>query len=403
MKILIASDTYYPHVNGASYFAQRLAYYLHKQDHEVLVVAPSRKMQHELYKHDGVSVLGLRSFPIFLYKGSILPTTLHIYRYKNFRLSLSPLEKKVLEKALLDFQPDIIHLQNHFLIGRTVLNLAKKHRYPIVGTNHFMPENLIHYAPLPKRVTNKVKSWVWKDFRNVYEQCDTITTPTQSAANLIKQIGFSKPIIPVSCGIDRKRFSPNNNGKYLRKKYKIPSRKILLYVGRLDKEKNLDVILYALTLVPENVQAHLVIAGTGAQSEYLKSLVSEYQIKERVTFTGFVSNKDLPNLYSLASCFIIAGTAELQSIVTMEAMASGLPVLAVDAVALPELVHHKKNGFLFHIDDPKTAARHIETIFNNEVLRKKMSKESLRIIEKHDIGRVINKFEEIYSEAIKQK
>jgi len=136
MKILIASDTYYPDVNGASYFTQRLASMMAKRGHQVSVIAPARKFKDSVYTRDGVTVYGVRSIAIFVYPG--------------FRICPLFLTQKSIEKHVKDISPDIIHIQNHFMIGKGVMKVAEELNIPVVGTNHFMPENLVHYFHLPK-------------------------------------------------------------------------------------------------------------------------------------------------------------------------------------------------------------------------------------------------------------
>jgi glycosyltransferase involved in cell wall biosynthesis len=173
-----------------------------------------------------------------------------------------------------------------------------------------------------------------------------------------------------------------------------------MYLGRLDKEKYVDFLLKAFAIATKKIDAHFVTAGFGAEEANLKKLVTDLGIEKSVTFTGFVPDKDKPNLYRVADCFLIAGTVELQSIATMEAMASGLPIIAVNAMALPHLVKHGKNGFLFQEGQTESVAKHIVSIFSDKELRNKMSEESLKIIEEHDINKIIKKYESLYQKAI---
>jgi 1,2-diacylglycerol 3-alpha-glucosyltransferase len=107
MNILIGTDTYYPDVNGTSYFTQRLAFSLKERGHSILVIAPSRRFKHELYSHKGVNILGIRSIPVLA--------------YKNFRISPPLFIKNRIEHALLEFTPDVVHVQGHIFLGRVVL------------------------------------------------------------------------------------------------------------------------------------------------------------------------------------------------------------------------------------------------------------------------------------------
>jgi len=387
MKILIASDTFYPSINGASYFTKRLATMLAKRGHEVFVFAPSKNLKDNISIHDNVTVYGIRSISVPI--------------YPNFRISPLFWARKVIKKHIQEIRPDIIHIQNHFMIGKGVALAAQELNIPIVGTNHFMPENLMHYFHLPKFTESYLKKFGWHQFAEVYKQLDAITTPTKTAARLIESLDLGKDIIPVSCGIDLKRFNPNNNGEYLKKKFNIPQKcSIMLYVGRLDKEKKIELIIRSLPEIIKNVNVHLVIAGVGKLKTQLEALAQRLGVRNNITFTGFVADNDLPNLYRVAGLFVIAGIAELQSIVTMEAMASGLPILAVDAMALPELAHNKENGYLFSNGDNKMLSLLAIKIFSDKKLQERMSRKSLEIIQAHDIDRTIEKYESLYHQAI---
>jgi glycosyltransferase involved in cell wall biosynthesis len=233
----------------------------------------------------------------------------------------------------------------------------------------------------------------------VFEQLDFVTTPTKTAAALLTKAGLRKEVVPISCGIDLERFKPTNDGAYLRRRFAIPSDKqVLLYVGRLDKEKRIDMILRALPQISRVTSVHLVLAGIGKEKRNLEELAGELGIKQAVTFTGFVPDEDLPNIYGVADLFVTAGIAELQSIVTMEAMASGLPVIAVNAMALPELVHDGENGYLFSDGDSQMLAQKAIAILSDQGMRAEMSRRSLGIIQDHDISKTIEKYESIYSE-----
>lgn len=389
MKILIANDTYYPDVNGCSYFTHRLAHYLQKKGHAILVVAPSTSFFTEYESTDGIDVFRVRSVPVIVQKG--------------FRVVIPAGIKRKVEKAILEFSPDVVHVQGHFALSNAVIRASKKHSLPVIGTNHFMPENIVHYLHLPKRAEDVVKKIAWTQFRNVFENLDHVTSPTETAAYLVKKTGFSGDVRPISNGIDLKRFHPSNDGKHIKKKYDLPDVPTFLFVGRLDKEKNVDVILEAVARISKDVPMHFAVAGKGKMREDLEKLTDELGIRDRVTFLGFVPDDELPYLYAAADCFIIACEAELQCIAAMEAMASGLPVIAVNAMALPELVHHGENGYLFDLSDQKSLVEYMKKISSDGALRKSMSQKSLEIIAKHDIDDVIIEFESIYENLLDKR
>ncbi len=389
MKILISSDTYYPHVNGASYFTQRLAYYLKEQGHDVLVIAPATKFGFENANFNGVRMFGVPSIPIMSF---------------GFRVVIPVMIQDRITQTIKEFNPDVVHLQGHFAVSKKVIKGVKKHNKetPIVGTNHFMPENLIHYLHLPKSLEKKVMDYSWNDFRKVFDPLNAVTTPTESAAKLVRGHGFSQEVRAISCGIDLTQFNSNKKDETIRAKYNLPNKPLLLYVGRLDKEKNVDQLLQAIKLVPQNVNFHFAIGGKGQEQVRLQKLATKLDILDRVTFLGFVPDEDLPALYAISKCFTIACMAELQCIVVMEAMASGLPIIAVNALALPELVHDGENGFLFEPGDIKTIAEKITLLFTDENLRVQMGAKSLDIINPHGIKSTIGEFEAIYTRVTKK-
>lgn len=385
MKILFATDLFYQNVSGSANFIQQLAKGLIAKGHQVFVIAPSKTFNNTVNKEGDITVYGIRSV--------VIPEMIYP---SNFRIPItagSTRIRTIIEKV----NPDVINIQDHFMIGSKAAKEGKKLGIPLVGTNHFMPENFIHYLYPPKFAKNLVKKLAWKAFMRVYKHLDLITTPTKTAADLVKELGLKNPIIPISCGIDLNRFNPQNNGDYLRKQYQIPSSNpVVLFVGRLDKEKKIDVLIKAFVNVLPSVPAKLVIAGKGTERSKLVKLTKRLAIDKDVIFTGFVAEKDLPFLYRIADVFAIASIAELQSIVTMEALASGLPVVATKAIALPELVYHGKNGYLFNEGDSKTLAKQIVKILKNPRLKKKMSEESLKIIQSHDINKTIKSYEKVY-------
>jgi 1,2-diacylglycerol 3-alpha-glucosyltransferase len=385
MKVLIASDTYWPHVNGASYFTQRLAAALVERGHEVAVISPSRTVGNDTLTRHGVTLYGVRSFPIFF--------------VPHFRFVLPWVINRRIAHVIREFKPDIVHIQMHFLVSRTALAAAQKQNIPVVATNHFMPENLVHYLHLPRPITEAINALAWKDAVRVLGKTYGITSPTKTANTFIEPwIGRELPA--VSNGIDLARFNPKNDGAPARGQYNLPHKPTLLFVGRLDKEKNVDLVLRAVALARRDVDFHFVAAGHGAEGKKLQRLAQKLGISEHVTFTGFVPDELLPSLYAAADCFVNAGIAELQCIVAMEAMATGLPVIGADAVALPELIHDGKNGYLFEPGNVDELAGRIVDMFRDPSKRATMGQHSLEIIAHHDINKTLEAFEDFYRQAI---
>ncbi len=391
MKILFGTDNFFPNVNGAAIFSVELAKGLAKIGHEVAVIAPSRKFKHTITQHAGMTIYGIPSvmIPKMIHPGGIrIPVEIN---------------QTIIRAIIEQMRPDIIHIQDHFMIGSRAASLGRKLGIPTVGTNHFLPENFIHYFHPPSFAKKPLSKLAWRQFINVYKLLDLITVPTKTTADLLHSLGLKNPITPISCGVDLKRFNPRNSGSHLKKHYHITDSKlVILFVGRLDKEKNIDLIIKAFAEVQKITNSHLVIAGKGKEKTNLINLSKNLNLNQNVTFTGFVPDKDLAALYRMADLFVIASIAELQSIATMEAMASGLPVIATEVLALPELVHNGKNGYLFNDGDINSLTNHIVKVLKNPALRKKMSQASLKIISQHSLDKTVKTYLQAY-ESLKAK
>jgi glycosyltransferase involved in cell wall biosynthesis len=172
-------------------------------------------------------------------------------------------------------------------------------------------------------------------------------------------------------------------------------------VGRLDPEKKIEDVLQAVALAAKTTDFCLVIVGKGIRKSALERLTEELCIRNRTIFTGLVPEEDLPYFYKLSRCFIIASIAELLSLATLQAMASGLPVIAANAGALGELVHHQINGFLFNIGDIGAMAHAVSTVVSNDELHQKMSEKSIELIRDHDLHITADLFERIYRRSYK--
>jgi len=385
LKILIASETYPPQINGAAKFTQQLAVGLAKNGHQVRLIAPGVKFQDEIEEKDGVKIFRMKS---------ILVKKIHPY----FR-SVAPLNLgKKINKIFNDFKPDIIHIQNHFILGKICLKIAKKRNVPIVGTNHFMPDNLLEYVP--KLIAQKTANIMWKDFLKVYNQLNCVTAPSLAAKALVEKVGLKNKVVVISNGIDLNKFKPieirdENFDKFGLDK----NTPIFIFVGRLEKDKNIDLILKAVRLVLEKKNMQVIIVGKGKDEENFKKIADELKLSKSVIFTGETSDKDLHLLLNLADAYIASGSAELQGIAVMEAMAASLPILALNAVALPELVENGVNGFLFEFNENDLAQKMLKIIADDNKL-KKMAAQSRVLIQKHSQPGIIKKFEKLYQDVI---
>jgi 1,2-diacylglycerol 3-alpha-glucosyltransferase len=385
MRVLIATDTYPPDVSGSSFFAHRLATGLAGRGHDVHVVCASETGPRAVVRESRLCLHRLRSLPLLV--------------HPRVRFVPPPGVPAVVRRLVESVRPDVLHTQDHFTIGRAAVRAARRHRIPVVATNHFMPDNLLPY--LPRRLHRPVAEVAWRDFRRIYDQAHHVTTPTPTAANLLAAHGFGGEVEPVSCGVDTIRFSPSSEPPTThRERLGLPDLPAVVYVGRLDAEKRLDDLIRAVATLPEG-HAQLVLVGTGTRRADLERLAEREQVAHRVRFLGFVPDEQLPSVYRAGDVFAIPGVAELQSIATLEAMASGLPVVAANAVALPHLVSPGDNGCLVEPGDVPGLAAALAEVLRSPERRRRMGRRSRAMAEHHDEQRTLVRFEEIYRDVMR--
>lgn len=387
MKILIASDLHYPTINGVATFSRNLARGLAEHGHKVLVIAPSQtgKKSKEV---DGNHVIVRTASVPFPF-------------YQNFRISPSP--SREVKKIMEEFDPDVIHIQMLMWIGQAAMKYGNKKGIPIVSTNHAMPENLMDNLKLLAPISRPI-NYILKAYgARFHSKADFVTLPTQAAIDMFNASDIiDVPMIAVSNGIDLGHFTNAHAGDAIYQKYGLPKdAPIITYIGRLDAEKHLSVLVKAFAKVKQaQPDAHLLIVGDGTDATSLRLLAKDLDLNGSVSFTGRVSDDELVELHRVGTVYCMPSPAELQSIATLEAMASGQPIVAVDAGALRELCQDGRNGVLCEKDNVEQIAAGIVKILQDPKLREAYSKESLAIAQTHDLQTTLKQFEKIYEDLI---
>ncbi len=385
MRILIASTTYHPALNGQAIFTTNLARGLAGRGHEVRVVYPFDKTQPG--SDDSVQLQAVESFNLGAVHGDSFVT---LFPHRAVR------------EAFDDFHPEIVHIQDHYPLTRAVVLEAQKRGVRRVGTNHFMPENLAPYIPFVSRI-KPVYNWIlWHWMLETYNRLDVATAQSRVAAGLIRARGLRIPVLPASCGIDLKRFHPDPNIDRLacRQRYGIDPHCItFLFVGRVDREKRVDVLLHALQKLNRN-DVQLVVAGKGTISHELQALAKSLGLGNCVRFTGFIPHEDLHVLLNSVDIFSMPSEAELLSIASLEAMACGRPVLLADAIALPDLVTPGLNGYLFKAGDAAEAAHYMNLLADQRDRWEAMGRASLEKARYHSLDNTIHRYEKLYQRTV---
>jgi glycosyltransferase involved in cell wall biosynthesis len=379
LTVLIGADTFSPHVNGAARFAERLAAGLVARGHDVHVLAPSAPHS----KH-GTFTEVIEDQPMTMHR---LPS--HRYLPHDWLTFVFPwMSKHYARQALDSVKPDVVHIQSHIVIGRGLAREARKRGIPVIATNHVMAENILDFTTLPDALNKVMLDLAWADAKRTFDLTRAVTTPTRKAADFLESTIDITGVIPISCGIDRSNYRPDLTPRDANR---------ILFVGRLTTEKHIDVLLKAVSRLDPALDVHVDLVGGGDQRKNLEALAHSLGLDGRVTFHGHAPEDELRALYSRASLFAIASIAELQSIATMEAMASGLPIIAANAVALPHLVHDGENGYLFEPGNvEEMAARLTDVLTASPEERLRMQQASLDGVAIHDINRTLDTFEALY-------
>jgi len=382
LTILIAADTYPPHVNGAAQFGYRLAKGMTARGHDVHVLAcrPDKGKSFTEFRTEG-TVHRIRSHSV--------PT------HEYFRITFPWEIKKEISLLFDRVKPDVVHIQSHYMIGEHVLYEAERRGVRIVATNHFMPENLNPFLPFPQWFKDIVGRISWKDMGKVMGRADVVTTPTPLAAKAMHQHAFLRKVLPLSNGIDSAAYELRE-GEVM-ERHPHPT---VLFAGRLAEEKHVNVLIDAVAKTPAELNVHLEIVGGGEVRAALEAQVARLGLESRVKFLGLASDDELREAYIKADLFCMPGTAELQSLVTLEAMSASTPVLLADAMALPHLVRDGENGYLFTPNDSDDLAAKITRVLElpAEDLAA-MGKASRCMVEPHSIQGTLQTFEDLYRGA----
>ena len=378
--VVLATDTFAPDHNGTATFTKRLAVGLQLQGLEVHVIAPATSRLYGTFreKHDGVPII--------------------VHRLKSSRIPLQPSQRFVSPigltakvKGLLEaISPDLVHIQSHINIGHHAALAAKELGLKLIATNHVDAESFIENAlVLPTFAKNFLAKRLIADSGRVMRICDVVATPSQVATELLTKSTGLAGVQTVSGGVNPALYAELPLAKL--------EDRVLTYVGRLDREKHVYVLLEAVAKLPKDFKLDVNIIGGGAQLSELKNLAAQLKIEKRIHFLGELADHEVVEELGRSSAFVMPSTQELLSMATLEAMAAGRPVIAARALALADLVSDGTSGLLFQPDSANDLAKSIQAMFTQpETNFQAMAVAAKKTALTHSIEITLAKYLELY-------
>ena len=326
MRIGIFSESYEPVLNGVTVSILTLTKELKRLGHEVWVFAPGysghKDIENKVFR-----------FP-----------SLRTYKARDYPLAIPYLPR--LQERVKSLNLDIIHTHTPFMLGWLGLRLAKRLNIPIISTNHTWYTEYAHYFPLtPVWVT---QSFLVRMLRRYYNRCDGVVAPSRYIVDLLRGYGVRTPmyVIPTANSLDTSRDQEARSR--IRGEYGIPAdARVLLYVGRLAREKNLDLLFEAFErLARKHGDIHLLLIGGGPHEAGCRSMAARLECAGRIAFTGYIPREKVAKYYSAGDLFAFPSTTETQGLVLAEALGAGVPCVAVRAGGSPEMIVDGEDSLL---------------------------------------------------------
>ena len=358
MKILLTSDTYENQINGVSCSVITLRDELRKKGHDVRVLTLSRDNESKMVKTD--YLIGSFSVPFY-------PDARQTLRFKD----------KIIND-IVKWHPDIIHIQTEFSIGRIAKKVAKACNVPYINTSHTFYEDYTNYV-IPSKTIGRVVAR--KLTKKSYANSAAVIAPTKKIKDVLTSYGVTSPIyiIPTGINLDRfgKKLSIIERAKLKSQLHLTSKSKVLVSIGRVAKEKNLDEIIDFLPeLVKKDSNIVLLIGGDGPYKKNIENKVKKLKMDKYVRFLGMIPPENTYKYYQLGDVFVCASTSETQGITYIEALACGIPLVCRYDKCLDGVVEQGVNGYTY--TNQKEYIDYIFKILKNHSLHHKMKNNALK-------------------------
>lgn len=373
MKIAWFTDTWLPTRDGVVNSLLTFQDELEKKGHVVHLFVPGERNT----KKD--NIYSYRSKPFSKYQNYRIPPLLSLFSSRT-------------TKIISDIKPDIIHSHSPGVLGTHAVIASFKHSIPLIFTYHTFIGDSVYFISdsiLVQQILKKLLS-IW--LRWYVRRCHAFILPSNAVYKEIGQHLTQREAHVIPTGINVQRFT-RGNGHRVRKKYG-KNGKIVIHVGRIVKEKNLDILVDVVPLIRNaHPDITFLIVGEGPARMELEALVKKKNVEDFFRFTGFIPDEELPDYYAAADVFAFPSTYETQGIVALEAMAAGVPVVASRYRALPDLIVDGRNGFLFSPGNTEELATKLCMAFESE----KIQKEGRKTAEEYSVEKCAEKLLSLYT------
>jgi len=383
MRIGIFTNNYLPNPYGVTCSIESFRAQFKKIGHEVFIFAPRWKG----YTDNDPRVFRYPSIDI---------------KFK-FRFPLAIPYSRKMDKIIAGLDLDIIHSQHPNLLGMAAAKWARKKKIPLVFTWHTLYDQYAHFFPI---IPEKLAAW-WaiRNAKNYANQADYIITPTESVIPIIRKWGVTNPNVKAAATGVEENFFENADGGKIRNKFGIKREEVVLFFNcRLTSEKNTEFLFRSvIPVLQKNKNTKLLSIGGGYLMEPLRKMAESAGVGDQIVFAGQVKKGEVKDYFAAGDIFVYASKSETQGMIITEAMYMGLPVVAVNATGICDLVKNGIDGFLVS-ENEKEFSEAVSELINNEELRKEMGANGLRIArEKYTDKICAQKLLEIYKEAIEDK
>jgi len=378
VRIALFTNNYLPFCGGVTISVETLRLGLESSGHEAWVFGP------RLTGAEDVSVKVVR-YP-----------SIPVATYPEFALAV-PYSRRI-DRLVTALDFDVIHAHHPFLLGPAARRLARRNRRPLVFTYHTRYEKYAHYVPLPLGLVQAAALRISAGFA---ARADAVLAPSAVIRDELHARGVRTPIAVVPTGVDLERFRPGDRAAARRSLGVGAAAPLVLYVGRLDREKSVDRVLAAFERVASTLPAaQLVLVGQGTETERLRRIARALPVAERIRFLGLRPHHSLAECYQAADVFLFASETETQGLVLAEAAACGLPAVAVDAPGCDEVVRDGDTGILTK-GDPAALAEAVIGLLLDPERRRAMARRAREIAERlFDVKLQIDRTMAVYADAV---